>query len=114
MEKQEFEVRRIYKGDGVFKLDGRQVGQIMEVDFIFQHLGFDSHNSKSYYGTVDGNLEDYHLSKKKGLEIDATVREVVKPNDPAKNIRILNVGFIDEVPRTGILKRLEFHGEHEP
>lgn len=101
---------RVYKGEGVFKVEGAECGTIKELDFVHSHLGFGPDNTKSYYGTITGKVDDLYGARHRRLDVEAKVTEVGKKGAPV-HVVIHNVEFIDEIPKSGLLKQHEFHGE---
>ncbi|MFH1721230.1 MAG: hypothetical protein ABH950_01350 [Candidatus Altiarchaeota archaeon] len=107
----ELENNRIYRGKGVFKIEGKECGILEKINFVHSHVGFGGDNTKSFYGTVTGKVDDLYAARHRRLDIEANVAEVNKEGAKPFHVIIHNVEFIDELPKTGILKQLEFHGE---
>ena len=99
---------RVYRGSGVFRIGDKESGVVDELDFVYRHVGFGEDNSKSFYGTINGKVDNVYAARHDQLDVDAKVVEVNEENAEHIHITISNVEFIDPIPQTGILQECEF------
>lgn len=104
---------RIFFGKGRIRYHGEDIGVADEVAFTVTELGLrDSERELSCYGTIDGIIKENTLIPELNSPNPTPVDLLLTLEDGEK-VTLKNVEVIDQIPSSGELKRVEFHGPWE-
>lgn len=105
----ELDKRKIHKGNGTVKYKNGEIGLIDEMSFMFTELGLE-HKEKdlSCYGTCSGRITKTDLIQELNSP-HPTLLDLDIRLENGMEIKLTEVEFIDDIPRTGIFEDVEFH-----
>ncbi len=101
----------VHRGSGIIKYKGEKIGRADEVYFAFQEVGFKhtpEEEEHSCYGTINGQLDRLDLIAE--INPPDPNRITIKALVEGKEIVIEDVELIDDIPKSGKLEEMEFHG----
>jgi len=110
----ELDHTKVHEGSGKITHEGEVVGEVERIAFIFQHVGFDlsrGDDDTSCYGTVWGRITDIEIINRLNSPHPVPiVLEVSVGGEAPVELSIKDAQFIDDIPHTGELDEVEFHG----
>jgi hypothetical protein len=111
----ELDRKSVHRGTGIVRREGQIVGQLHEVNFIFENIGQEENggdNREMCYGTVSGILEDRSvIDEFNTMEPPTVLMEItVEKEGQSITVYLERVEFIDDIPSSGVMEEIEFNG----
>lgn len=111
----ELDDKIVHRGTGVVKCDGVPIGRLDVVDFVFEPVGVggpDRTDRKTCYGTASGVIEDIRvIAEFNTMEPDnVSVELSVEADGEVTHVLLERVEFTDDIPSSGVMTDVEFHG----